>query len=594
MEKVNYDEIRYKGNTHYTSERNTQIVLSLLKSYGIRQVVASPGATNFAVVGSMQHDKYFKMYSCVDERAAAYMAIGIAESTGEPVVLSCTGATASRNYMAALTQAFEKKLPILVVTSSLTHLVSGHLRAQMTDRDHAPIDMVASQYCLPIIHNGDILEEWNCTIKVNQALADLIKYKKGPVHLNVCASYSMDFSVTELPPAKRIQLYFDGDKLPSVPNGRIGIFIGSHHLFDKELTKAIEDFCSSYNGVVFCDHTSGYHGKYKVMMSLPFFQSEYTSKCKNIDLLVHLGEISGDYYSLDGLKPKTVWRVNEDGNFVDYLYKLSSVFKMSELAFFRNFPTKNSNCSYYEECKKEYETAYSQIPEVPFSNIWIAKQLHNQIPSGSQIHFAILNSLRAWNFFWLPENVESRSNVGGFGIDGCVSSMIGAALCNPERNYYGVFGDLATFYDINVFLLKDFPQNVRIIVVNNGRGTEFRNYSHTAFRALGKTVDAFVAAAGHFGCDAQSPLSSVCNEVGVTYVPIRSKADFVNNTSNFLSLDVNTPMLFEVFTDSDDESIALKMMSTILRDPISIRGLIGKAKKRLRGMLRSIVNKIKR
>ena len=110
-----FNDLRYQTGCYYTVERNKQIILYLLKKYGINQVVVSPGATNFALVGSMQHDSFFQMFSCVDERAAAYMAIGIAEKSGNPVVLSCTGATASRNYMAALTYAYKRNLPILVI-----------------------------------------------------------------------------------------------------------------------------------------------------------------------------------------------------------------------------------------------------------------------------------------------------------------------------------------------------------------------------------------------------------------------------------------------------------------------------------------------
>ena len=90
-------------NTNYTDEKNTQIVLGLLKAHGIKRVIASPGTTNIRLVASMQQDPFFKMYSAADERSAAYIACGMAAESGEPVVLSCTGATASRNYIPGLT-----------------------------------------------------------------------------------------------------------------------------------------------------------------------------------------------------------------------------------------------------------------------------------------------------------------------------------------------------------------------------------------------------------------------------------------------------------------------------------------------------------
>lgn len=97
---------------YYTNERNVQVVIALLKAYGIRKVIASPGTTNMTFVASIQDDPFFEMYSSVDERSAAYLACGLAAESGEPVVISCTGATASRNYMPGLTEAYYRKLPV--------------------------------------------------------------------------------------------------------------------------------------------------------------------------------------------------------------------------------------------------------------------------------------------------------------------------------------------------------------------------------------------------------------------------------------------------------------------------------------------------
>ena len=79
---------------YYTNERNVQIMIFLLKAHGIKRVIASPGTTHMTFIGSIQQDPWFEVYSSVDERSAAYIACGMAAESGEPVVLSCTGATA--------------------------------------------------------------------------------------------------------------------------------------------------------------------------------------------------------------------------------------------------------------------------------------------------------------------------------------------------------------------------------------------------------------------------------------------------------------------------------------------------------------------
>ncbi len=559
-----YDELRYKTGGYYTNERNKQIIIYLLKKYGIKRVVVSPGATNFAFVGSLQHDSFFEMYSCVDERAAAYMAIGMAKKSKEPVVLSCTGATASRNYMAALTYAYRQNIPILVVTSSLSLASVGHLKAQVTDREHSPIDMVFRSYQFDNIKDAE--DEWSVNVKCNEALANLLLNKK-PVLINVCTTYDLRFQVRDITGVRYIPTYTSVSSLPAMPGVRICIFIGSHQLFSKVLEDAIDNFCDYHDAVVLCDHTSGYNGKYKVNMSLPFAQELYNSPNRHVGLLIHLGEISGDYYTFGGLVPQTVWRVNPDGAYSDFFKKLSAVFKMEEIEFFRHYTTVDGKKnSFFKSCRNESNKFYNMRPEVPFSNIWIASQLHDKIPAGFQLHFGILNSLRSWDFFNLPVQVESKSNVGGFGIDGNLSSMIGAALMSPNKIFLGIIGDLSFYYDANVLLNKRLPSNIRLIIVNNGRGIEFRNYCHPAILSLGNSVDSYVAAAGHFGNNEKSAVKSLCEESDFSYYGVSSKDEFKEVIPVLLTSKIENAVIVEVFTDPEKESEALRKYRQCIQD----------------------------
>lgn len=113
-------------NTNYTSEKHVQILIALLKEHKIRYVIVSPGTTNLNFVASIQSDPFFTLYSSVDERSAAYMACGLAAETGEPVALSCTGATASRNYLPGLTEAYYRQLPV-ILCSELGRTVVGDI-----------------------------------------------------------------------------------------------------------------------------------------------------------------------------------------------------------------------------------------------------------------------------------------------------------------------------------------------------------------------------------------------------------------------------------------------------------------------------------
>ena len=554
---------------NYTDERGIQVVISLLKEHGIRKVIASPGATNVSFIASLQSDPYFEMYSCVDERSAAYMACGLAAESGEPVVISCTGATAARNYPAGLTEAFYRKLPVLAITATQAVNRVGHHIAQVTDRSVIQNDIAKLSVSLPIVKDNDDL--WECEVKTNEAILELSRHGGGPVHINLPTTYNKSFETKELPPVRVINRIIPTDEFPKLPQGKVAVFVGAHAVMSKAETDALDAFCAANDAVVFCDHTSGYKGKYRVLYSLVAGQQMLELSEHRPDLLIHIGEVTGDYYTIQ-LVGKDVWRVSPDGEIRDTFRKLRNIFEMPEQTFFEHYTEQGDGArdSYLEFCMAQLEAMSAELPELPFSNPWIASKMAHRIPEGSVIHFGILNSLRSWNFFELPHSVESACNVGGFGIDGCVSTLLGASLANKGRLYFGVVGDLATFYDLNCMGNRHVGNNLRILLVNNGRGTEFRQFNHHA-AIHGEDADEYIAAAGHFGNKSDKLMKHYSVDLGFEYMCASSKQEFETVVERFLSAEITgRPMLFEVFTDSEDESAALEAVLTIARDEAKI------------------------
>lgn len=546
---------------HYTVERNTQMLIYLLKKYGIKKVVASPGATNVCLLGSMQNDTYFEIYSAADERSAAYMAVGLAEECGEPVALSCTGATASRNYVPALTEAFYRHIPVLAITAAQPAIRAGHLVPQFMDRSSQMNDLVKYSLQLPDITAAE--EEWGYTLKINEALMELTRNGGGPVHINLTTMYSPDFSVKELPPVKRIYRHLLRDEMPEIKARRVAIFVGAHSRWTKELTEAVDTFCERYNAVVFMDRSSNYNGKYGFLYNLVSDQQVYDSPVLNVELAIDIGNISGAYGRLN---PATVWRVHPDGVLRDRFHKLVRVFEMNEVDFFAAYCDKRpgtQEMEYYQACCAENKMLREKTPKVPFSNVWTAQQLCGRLPKYSVLHLGILNSLRCWNLVELDRDIDCYANTGGFGIDGCVSTLIGASLANPQKLYFGVVGDLAFFYDMNSLGNRHVGNNVRLMVVNNGRGTEFRNYWHPAER-FGDDADAYMAAAGHYGAKSPTLLKHYATDLGFGYLSATNKKEFEAVVDEFASPEIgDKPLLFEIFTDNKDESDALYLMRHI-------------------------------
>ena len=562
---------------HYTNEENILITIALLKAHGIRKVIASPGATNVTFVGSLQHDSFFQIYSCVDERSAAYMACGMAAESGEPVVLSCTGATSSRNYMPALTEAYYRKLPLLVVTSTQDIRRVGHMIAQVTDRSVKPNDTFVHAEYIPTCMDETAI--WDTTIRLNRAILALTHRGGGPVHINLATNYNRDFSVKELPVARCIRRYMSSDELPVLSTGRIAILVGNHLPWSASLTEAVNRFCKAYGAVVFCEHASNYSGPYRVYNAILNQQSYCKKESFRTDVLIHIGEVSGYGNNVAGSKAGEVWRVNEDGELRDPSHKLTQVFEMAEEVFFNRYADlagerneqQKAGKAWLEQCHAEYQKLQAAIPELPFSNIWIAQQTAYRLPEGCVLHLGILNSLRAWELFDVPTSVQSNGfvNTGGFGIDGCMSSMIGGAITHPDQLHFLVIGDLAFFSDMNVLGNRHVGNNVRILLVNNGKGTEFRNYNHPAAQ-FGEDADKFMAAAGHYGNKSLQLVRHYAEDLGYEYMKASDKEEYLINIDRFLISDItDKPMLFEVFTNNENESDALKQMNTLISETSS-------------------------
>ena len=566
----------------YTNERNVQIVIALLKAHGIHRVIVSPGTTNMTFVVSIENDPWFHIWSSVDERSASYLACGMAAETGEPVVISCTGATASRNYMPGLTEAYYRKLPVLAITSTRGNYKIGHLIDQQIDRRNIPNDIAIESVTIPMVK--DIEDERFCEIEANKAILALKLNGGGPVHINMYTRYSHDFSVREIPHVNTIYRHTIYDKeWPSIPHdGRIVVRIGSHADFTEEQTRAIDKFCATYDAVVCCDHTSGYRGKYEVHGQLVFGQQMWQSSLRNTNLCIHIGEVSGDQFCVNA---KHTWRVSPDGALRDTFGNLRRVFMMHEIDFFNHYKKKDCNhTEYLDSLNKEIDEIKNKIPNLPFSNIWMAQQMHDKLPKGCEIHFGIYHSLRSWNFFKLPMGIQAKCNVGGFGIDGGVSSMIGASLSNSDKLFFGVFGDLAFFYDMNVIGNRHVGNNVRILLINNGKGNEFRNYGHPCF-FLGDEADKYIAAAGHYGNMSNLLVKNYAENLGYDYLKAANKEEFISGIEHFLSPHIgDRPILFEVFTETDDESNALETILNIVIDQkAQIKTNIKKAVKKVVG-----------
>jgi len=553
-------EVGYNKVTRYTDERNAQIVISLLKAHNIRKIIASPGMTNVCFIASVQTDPFFQIYSAPDERSAAYMACGLAEETGETVVLSCTGATASRNYYPGLTEAYYSQLPVLVITSSRRSDRIGHNFDQVTDRTTPAKDVAKLSVNAPYVRDWE--DEWACEIAVNKAILEIRRHGIGPAHINLETMYSTNMNIVTLPPARAIYRYFLNDELPDIKADKIAIIVGKHKRWNPSLTEAVDSFCEKYNAAVFCDHTSNYVGEYKISPNLMTAQDNADFECKKADLIISIGDISSSEY---GITVSEVWRVNPDGELRDTFWKLTKVFEMEEYDFFRLYASKKegkTDTTFYNKCISEEEKLFKQVPELPFSNAWMASVTADRLPENSILHLGIRNSLRSWNYFRIPKTVTVYANTGGFGIDGSLSTVLGNSL-ETEKLCFCVLGDLAFFYDMNSLGNRHINKNTRILLVNNGTGMEMQ-FTKCLASAVGAEKDSYIAASGHYGNQSPDLVKHYAEDLGFIYLKAGNKIEYKECLETFVSSeDLGKPVILEAFVNKENEDASYLLLSSI-------------------------------
>jgi len=289
----------------YSSENQILLLLSHLKARGIRKVIVSPGSTNMNFVLSCQEDSFFHLYSSVDERSASYMAVGLSYESGEPVVLSCTGATASRNYLPGLTEAYYRNIPIIAVTSSQRLSRVGNNVAQVIDRSVQPNDSYKLKFVMDTIKDKE--DEVHYHNQLNNLFLQILT-DPGPVNINLITNHSDNFSVSRLPHPLLTRFILEMDAMPTIEKGRICIHINSGIKISDSDKEIINKFCIDYNAIVVGDHTCSYKGDFKVLNPLVTSQGQVKNELIPT-LIIQIGDITGDY-SIGALYGKNtkVWR----------------------------------------------------------------------------------------------------------------------------------------------------------------------------------------------------------------------------------------------------------------------------------------------
>lgn len=573
----------------YKNVENINIVVKLLKENKIKDLVISPGGTNIPLIKAVQDDPFFNCYSVVDERSASYFAIGIYLQKKVPVALICTSAQATRNYIPGLTEAFYKRVPILAITMEKHPRFKYQEYMQAPDQTSLPNDCVKKSFEMPYI--SDINDMYYSIRVANQAFLELSRDGDGPVQL--CIPW-LDFPLNDITPNIRsVQRYKCKEiNKESLSNKKILILLGEHLPFTDDEKEAINKFCEATDSVVYTNHLSNFNNKFSIDANL--LLSTITIDELNVikpDIIISLGGQTGDYpfylaFSKNILTGLEHWRVCQDGEVVDTYDKLTRVYQGEMIEFFSNVNSESIDHSFYELWKRMANSKSTDL-QVPFSNVSIAQFLHRQMPKNSIIQFSILNSLRVWNLFELDHTIECYSNVGAFGIDGGMSTLVGQSIATDKLAFM-IIGDLAFFYDMNCLGIRHIKNNVRILLINNNGGIEFKLHGEDK-----QEQDKFIAAANYHG-----NAKGWAESCGFLYLAAYTMDEFKEKASVFIQAS-DKPILLEAFVLDVDESKAYlsimdanrnKTVAETIKSGVreSVKGILGevtleKLKRTIRG-----------
>lgn len=470
----------------YSSKRSIQLLGHLLKSYGILDVIISPGSRNAPLAIHFSELDGLNSYSIVDERSAAFVAIGMSKSTKRPVAITCTSGSASANYYPAVTEAFYSNIPLLILTADrpvdYVDIFDGQtIRQNEIYKNHSYGDFQLVE------DSKENAESENFDL-IKKAI-ELCIEKQGPVHINIPLEEPLYNLVSEMPVFAEVEKTLQKKAFEISSNltaewnlsKRILILVGTRD-YSEELEIQLTQLVKNHSVVILSEVNSNLkHDKFFSHIDRYIFNfSKEDIKTYAPDLLITIGQnvVSKKVkHFLRKAQPKSHWHIDPFWQ-PDTFFALTEKITEKAETFFSKF-LKNINLepsAYYnlwDVLRDKKDAKHDEFAKgIGFSDFKLFENLAKAIPETANIHFSNSSAIRyAQLFHFTQKNIYC--NRGTSGIDGCTSTAMGFAMKNENQTVL-VTGDISFFYDINGLWNQYIPPYVRIIVFNNGGGDIFK------------------------------------------------------------------------------------------------------------------------
>ncbi|WP_412985509.1 2-succinyl-5-enolpyruvyl-6-hydroxy-3-cyclohexene-1-carboxylic-acid synthase [Pontimicrobium sp. IMCC45349] len=525
-----------------------QTVIKLCELKEVEHIVISPGSRNAPLTIGFTNHPYFKCYSVVDERCAAFFALGMAQQLGKPVALVCTSGSALLNYYPAIAEAYYSNIPLVVLSADRPAHLIGVGDGQTINQKG-----VYSNHILYEANLDEVDSKNNNVAEINTAI-NLSLTQQGPVHINIPFNeplYDMvdAFSVTPKSIEASTEVFdvaaIETCKTIWESSAKKMVLVGVNKPNSVE-QKYLEALANDESVLVFTESTSNLHHDNffpsidKIIA--PLNDQEFEALQPEI-LLTFGGLIVSKKIKafLRKYQPKHHWHIDEN-RANDTFFCLEKHFKCTPNVFFENFFSDQSSSSNYRfdwSKVKAYRTLKHNeyVANIPYSDFTAFNDLLKSIPDNSIVHSSNSSAIRYIQLFDINKTLKIYCNRGTSGIDGSSSTAVGASAVSNNPVVL-ITGDLSFFYDSNAFWNKYIPSSFRIILVNNSGGGIFRILPGH------KNTQNFE---DYFETTHNLNASHLCDMYNIKYCSANSKETLTNALQSFYS-NSNKPKLLEVFT----------------------------------------------
>ncbi|MDD6088687.1 MAG: 2-succinyl-5-enolpyruvyl-6-hydroxy-3-cyclohexene-1-carboxylic-acid synthase [Desulfovibrionaceae bacterium] len=544
-------------------------LIALLKAHGVTHAVICAGSRSAPLAHSFANCPDLHCLPMTDERSAAFTALGISEALGKPTAICCTSGSALLDIAPAAAEAFYRHIPLIIISADRPAAWIGQMDGQTMIQPGALHHVVRREVFLPEPH--DMESSWFCNRLINEALLCSREGEGGPVHINIPLSEPLfDMSLAQLPSVRTIRrddvsrTFCTEAMLHEWQNSERPLIIPGqlqpNHGMTEILARLAESGC-----VIAAEHLSNtceirrhqnVIGLTETILAAPDCDPFSVRGLQAPDFVLTFG---GHIVSkrlklfLRGQTPFTHWHIDMDGgNAPDLFRSLTRAVRgnprdiLEDLLQTRRTHTDETFARGWSCRNDAAQHHLDREDDSVFSDIGIMRRFIRHLPEGCMLHLANSSPVRNAQFFTLPQDTHVSCNRGINGIDGSLSAAAGYATVS-NRTVFSLIGDLSFFYDRNALWRETVPNNLRILLFNNGGGGIF----HMLPGLNSEHRNRFIAGSNTMKAE------KTAEEAHMTYLHAENYDALEQALAHFCS-EKDEPMLLETTTDITASAEAAK------------------------------------